>query len=143
MRSPVALLLVSALALAACVETGAKTGADAPDGEALVDAGLATTLFKQICADTAPDIAAARAKIAGLPFQQDAASGTYFHRQYDLSVTLSESERRCVMTFAGESGIDPKLMAAVVPAAKDATVLTTAPTVVDGRSYYSAAVAPK
>ena len=64
-------------------------------------------------------------------------------RRIKARAPLSESERRCVMTFAGESGIDPKLMAAVVPAAKDATVLTTAPTVVDGRSYYSAAVAPK
>jgi hypothetical protein len=87
-------LLCVALALSACVAptsgvpTSTPVSSNAGPGPQDATPAEAATLFRQVCVETVPSHAKARAAIATLPFVQRRSTGTYYHRSLNLSFKL-------------------------------------------------------
>lgn len=102
-----ALIAAMALALAGCVDTQSSAPASRNDirpGPHQVDGVDAMMMFKRICVEPSPTFADTRSIIATLPFQQHPATGTYYHRNLDLSVKLTPVAGGgvCSMVFASK-----------------------------------------
>lgn len=95
------------LALAACVSSDPTPSANIPVGRSdlgpgaqEVDGLIAATMFRRVCVDTAPSFARARSEIAAMPFVQHPETGTYYHRNLNLSFKLLDSgPKRCSIVF--------------------------------------------
>ncbi|MGL5009606.1 MAG: hypothetical protein ACRC6I_06955 [Paracoccaceae bacterium] len=144
MRLPIALPLLAALALSACVGSGKPTPntfTDIGPGAAAADAATASLLFARICADTAPSLSAARSELAALPFRQAPDTGTYFHTQLDLSFKLRTEggQNICSMVFGTTD--DPQSAALLLAAAgsgSQANIRIAPPTQRGARIYLAA-----
>ena len=167
------LLLAVPMALAACEDvpssTGGSAGAVGP-GPHQVDGTVASIMFSQICAQTYPNIEAARAEIVKLPFTQHPQTGTYYHRALDLSFKLTKSSDRqsCSMVFAttnryqgalgilvsagvgsagiateNKIGLDPATGATVMKLKQNGTFAFRATSSTGSRVYYNAIIKKK
>lgn len=164
------LIGLAALSMSACVpstenaaSTGQTTGPVEPGAEQ-ADGLLAMAMFSDICIKTSPSFRGAPAALAKLPFRQHPETGTYYHRNVDLSVKLMP--KRCSMVFTskddpgqlgmiagtttamadqdtGSMGLDPDTGAAST-IARNGTLIEFTPTGRQhGRSWYRiVAIAP-
>lgn len=97
-------LVVGLTTLSACVEptttAAPNTAAFSGPGSTLVTVADATTMFNSVCVQTAPSFTKAASVLASMPFQQNPATGTYFHKNLNLSVKLANGG--CSMVFVSE-----------------------------------------
>lgn len=111
-------VLVACFALAGCVapQGVAPTSGEVGPGSARVDAMDAAFIFSDVCVKTAPGFAKAPAAMQSMPFAQHPETGTYYHKNLDLSIKLMP--KRCSMVF--RSGDDTMMvgiaMSGAVPA---------------------------
>ncbi|MGB3148802.1 MAG: hypothetical protein WBA91_13750 [Paracoccaceae bacterium] len=69
-------------------------------GPNAVEALDALMIFDRVCVETHPSLARAEKAVRAMPFQQNPASGTYYHRTLDLSIKLvKENKGACSMVF--------------------------------------------
>lgn len=120
--------LIAAVTLSACVNTtpspppadAAKLAeqvaqSDVGPGPDQVDGIGASIIFRDVCVATAPSFRKAPAVMAKMPFRQHPGTGTYYHRNLDLSIKLMP--KRCSMVFTSKD--DPSrigIMVAISPA---------------------------
>jgi hypothetical protein len=148
------LILVTALALSACVPTEPENPvpsfAQTPDspnagpGTIPVVAALAAETFQSVCADQLPDFKAAPATLRSRGFAQNTTTGTFFHPVYDLSVKLipEGGGGDCSMVFVSEDDATT-LGAALRGAGGGATVVFPEPQTILGETYYRAVISAR
>ncbi len=149
--------------LAACLQVGAVRAEVGP-GPASVDGATGADLFTEICLDTLPEFRKAAAVVQALPFRQHPDTGTWYHRDLDLSVKLftDGGHTYCSMVFssrdaAGELamffgftaalasdnpqlGVDPDADTAMVQLPRGAVFEFTPGASAGGKQYYRARI---
>lgn len=90
----------AALAMALCA--GMAAAQEVGPGPDPAPPAEAARIFAGVCAATLPDFRAAPAAIAALPLRQNPQTGTWYHRQLDLSVKLHRlnGENVCSVVFS-------------------------------------------
>jgi hypothetical protein len=109
------LALLAALGLAACddLPTGAPgpgvqvSAGDVGPGPDAADPAVAGDLFARVCEASAPSFAEAPAILRGLPFAQRPATGTWYHRQLDLSIRINPGNPESCSLVAGTNVAEP------------------------------------
>lgn len=95
-------LAVGLATLTACVEpttTAAPSSATfTGPGSDQVSMTEALAIYDTVCIKNAPGFAGSKTPLGAMPFQQNPATGTYFHKTLDLSVKLEGNA--CSMVFA-------------------------------------------
>ena len=122
-------IVIACFALAGCVtpQGGVPTRGEVGPGNARVDATFAALTFSDVCGKTAPSFAKAPAAMQSLPFAQHPETGTYYHKNFDLSIKLMP--KRCSMVF--RSGNDTMMIGIAVAGAVNAQEIAFDP-VTDG-----------
>ncbi len=76
-------------------------------GPAVVDGAMAAELFADICGSTYPNLKAATAKLAKGPYRQQPQTGTWYHRDLDLSFKIIPEQRACSQVFGTQDDAGP------------------------------------
>ena len=130
--------VAAALILAACPLPAAAQQAPVEPGPNAVDPLDAAVLFQQVCTASAPDFTGVPKVLSALPFQQHPETGTFYHRDLDLSFKVQDrdGEMQCSMVFGTEM-LDSSDTLALTLAGSGAPMETivTDPQTHDGRIY--------
>jgi hypothetical protein len=103
--------------------TGIEVSSNASPGDTLASPGLAANIFAEACLTTAPGFENVSQKIAGRPFVRSRETGIYFHKQWDLSVNVSDYG--CTLVFRSESTTDDirsEISNSIAKSAKDLAI---------------------
>ncbi len=117
----------SASAVAGKVPVSRSAGPGAGD----VSVAEGSALLQRVCVETLPDFRSAPARLAQLPFVQNAVTKTYFHRQLNLSFKISPG--RCSMVMAGRD-LGPQSAAQIVQSTAGKAV-SSRPSQIGGQTF--------
>ena len=101
--------LLAGAVLSGCVENTSnmaeKSGPVAVGpGSLNVDLVTAVSMFKKVCVKNAPHFANSPKVLASLPFQQSPSTGTYFHKELNMSFKVrgAKGSKVCSMVFVSK-----------------------------------------